>query len=145
MIDQETIAARMEITHLKARHLRQLDTKDWGGFAALLTEDFELDIAAETSLPVIKGREAAMAQVQGSMSALITAHQAHPPEFEFKGNEAHVVWAMQDRIVVGPTQPSYRGYGHHHDRWVRKDGTWKLAAQRVTRLHVDVLPPAAQP
>jgi hypothetical protein len=49
---------------------------------------------------------------------------------------------MQDRVMWGPERPSIVGYGHYHERWVRRDGQWKLAAQRLTRLHVDVLPPA---
>jgi len=72
---------------------------------------------------------------------MITVHQAHPPEFDLRGDEALVVWPMQDRVVRGPDQPSFGGYGHHHDRWVRRDGEWKLAAQKLTRLHVDVYPP----
>ncbi len=142
MHDIEAIKARIEICNLKARHLRLLDTKDWAGYASLLTEDFVLDIRQGTNIPVIVGRDAAVKHVQTSVGTIIMVHQAHLPEFDFKGNEAHVVWAMQDRIVRGPDQPSYSGYGHHHDRWVRRNGEWKLAEQRLTRLHVDVHPAA---
>jgi hypothetical protein len=43
---------------------------------------------------------------------------------------------------VWPERPSIVGYGHYPERWVLREGQWKLAAQRLTRLHVDVLPPA---
>ena len=58
---------------------------------------------------------------------------------------ARVVWALQDRVIWGPERPSITGYGHYHERWVRRDGAWKLAALKLTRLHMDVHPPTAQP
>jgi hypothetical protein len=145
LLDIETIKARLEICNLKARHLRLLDTKDWAGYAGLLTEDFVLDISEGTNIPVTHGRDAAMKQIQASVGSVKIVHQAHTPEFDFNGDEAHVIWAMQDRVIRAPDQPSLSGYGHHHDRWKRRNGVWKLAAQRLTRLHVDVLPPVSAP
>ena len=138
--DIEAIKARIEICNLKARHLRMLDTKDWAGYAELLTEDYVLDVSQSTNIPVISGRDAALKQVQASVGAVMTVHQAHPPEFDFKGDEAHVVWPIQDRVVRGPDQPSYSGYSQHHDRWVSQNGQWKLAAERLVRLHIEVVP-----
>jgi hypothetical protein len=140
----EAIKAHIDICTLKARHLRMLDTKEWGAYADLLTEDFVLDISQSTNIPVISGRDAALTRVQASVGGVITVHQAHPPEFDFKGDEAHVIWAIQNRVVRGPDQPSYNTYGHHHDRWVSRNGKWKLAGQRLTHLHVDVVPPAGE-
>jgi hypothetical protein len=142
--DIEAIKAHIEICTLKARHLRMLDTKDWGGYADLLTEDFVLDLSPSTNVPVISGRELALTRVQASVGGVITVHQAHPPEFDYKGDEARVVWAIHNRIARGPDQPSYNCYGHHHDRWVWQNGKWKLAAQRLTHLHIDVLAPAGE-
>ena len=142
MQDLDAIKARIEISGLKGRHLRQLDTKDWAGYAALLAENFELDISDRTGIPPIHGRDAAMKLIQGSIGAVTTVHQAHPAEFEIQNDEVLAVWPMHDRIVRGPEQPSNSGYGHHHDRWVLRNGEWKLASQKLTRLHVDTLPPA---
>ena len=50
---------------------------------------------------------------------------------------------MQDRVIFGPNRPSITGYGHYHERYVRRDGAWKIAALRLTRLHLDVQPPPA--
>jgi hypothetical protein len=139
--DIESIKAQFEIMNLKARHLRMLDTKDWAGYGELLTEDFVLDISAGTNIPVIHGRDAALKMVQASLSNVTIVHQAHIPEFDIRGDEALVIWPIQDRVVRGPEQPSTSGYGHHHDRWVRRHGQWKLASERLTRLHIDVYPP----
>ena len=50
--------------------------------------------------------------------------------------------ALQDRVVWGPDR-ALTGYGHYHERWVRRDGGWKLAALKLTRLHLDFDPPRA--
>jgi len=107
----------------------------------MLTEDFVLDISEGGKVPVIHGRDAALKQIQTSVHGTTTVHQAHQPEFEFKGDEVLVTWAMHARVVRGPDQPSFSLYGYHHDRWVRSSGEWKLAALRQTTQHLDVHAP----
>jgi SnoaL-like protein len=135
----ETIVTQLEICTLKARNLRFLDTKQWAGYAAMLTEDFVLDMG-QSAVPPIHGRDAAVLQTSRSLEGVTSVHQAHQPEFELKGDEALVTWAMHDRIVRGPGQPSITIYGYHHDRWLRRGGEWKLAALRLSMLHVDTQP-----
>jgi hypothetical protein len=133
----------LALTEAKARYCRMLDTKDWAGYTALLTHDFVMDVSAGTQVPVIKGREAAVRQVQSSILTATTAHQVHSPQIRIQGDQAYVVWAMQDRVVWGPERPSITGYGHYHERWVRHGGDWKLASLRLTRLHIDIHPAKA--
>ena len=135
----------LALCNAKARYCRTLDTKDWTGYADLLTEDYVLDVSEGSQVPVIKGRDAAIKQVQSSILRATTAHQVHSPEIEVSGDEARVIWALQDRVVWGPERPSITGYGHYHERWVRQEGRWKLASLKLTRLHIDVHPPAAGP
>ena len=119
----------------------------------LFTEDFELDVSEGTSQPVIRGRDAALQMIRGSVGTARTAHQVHTPEFDFvSADEVRVIWAMQDRVqwdaeraarlggVTGLT-----GYGHYHERYVRQNGEWKIAASKLTRLHLDMhrAPPSA--
>ena len=132
---------KLALSEAKARYCRMLDTKDQE-FAALLTEDFVLDVSEGTQVPVITGREAAVKQIKSSIQTAKTAHQVHAPEIQLNAEEAHVIWAMQDLVIWGPDRPSITGYGHYHERWVRRNGDWKLAALRLTRLHIDVQPPA---
>lgn len=137
----EAMKARQEISEGKARYCRLLDTKDWAGFADLFTEDYVLDVTEGTEVPIIKGSDAAMKQVQSSILTARTAHQVHSPEITFNGDdEAHVIWAMQDRVVWGPDRPSLTGYGHYTERWVKRDGAWKIAFLKLTRLHIDIHP-----
>ena len=133
MSDTTFTDAYLAISAVKARYCRLLDTKDWSGFAALLTEDFELDVSEGTSVPVIRGRDAAVKQIRSSVASARTAHQVHSPEITLDGaNRAQVIWAMQDRVVWGEEQAArigrsgLTGYGHYHERYVRQDGEWKI-------------------
>lgn len=138
----ETIEARIALSEAKARYCRFLDTKDWEGFANLMTDDIALDLSGTSNhLGVVTGRDAVLKQIRSSIETAHTAHQVHNPEIILNGDEAQVIWAMQDRVVWGQEKPSLVGYGHYHERWVKRDGQWKLAAQRLTRLHMDILPP----
>lgn len=141
MNELDAITARLALSDAKARYCRMLDTKDWAGYAALLTEDFVLDVSEGTQVPVITGRDAAVEQIKSSILTAKTAHQVHTPEIRLNADEAQVIWPMQDRVVWAPDRPSITGYGHYHERWVRRNGEWKLAALRLTRLHIDVHPP----
>jgi hypothetical protein len=58
---------RLALCNAKARYCRTLDTKDWAGYADLLTEDYVLDVSEGSQVPVIKGRDAAVKQVQSSI------------------------------------------------------------------------------
>ncbi len=88
------------------------------------------------------GRDVNRRVIRPSIETARTAHQVHTPEMTLNGDEAQVIWPMQDRVVWGLECPLLVGYGHYHERGVRRDGEWKLAAQRLTRLHMDVLPPS---
>ncbi len=128
------------IYDLKARYCRLMDTKQWDAWRDLFTEDYELDVSDGTGLPILKGRDAALNQVLGSIRNAITAHQVHSPEITLDGDRASAIWAMQDRVIFDAARPSLVGYGHYHDSYVRQGGVWKIAALKLTRLHIDFLP-----
>ncbi len=125
----------LEIANLKAAYCRLLDTKDWEGWKQLFTEDFELDVS-DSGGSVMKGREDIVASVRGSIEAAKTAHQVHFPEIAISGEEASAIWPMQDRVVWGEGR-ALTGYGHYHERYVKQDGRWRIAAQKLTRLAME--------
>ncbi len=142
MKSMELFEEWMALHTAKARYCRYLDTKDWQGFASLLTEDFELDLSGTSHLGIINGREAALNVIRSSLENAVTAHQVHTPEIEIDGDQATVIWPMQDRVIWSAEKPSLIGYGHYNERWIKRDGQWRLAAQRLTRLHMEMLPPS---
>ena len=140
MLDIEALRAQLEISRIKARYCRMVDTKDWPGLGALLTEDFVLDVSEGTPIPVIHGRKAALEMVAELIGSARTVHQVHTPEVEVHGDQGHAIWAMQDRVVWETPKrglASITGFGHYHERYVRQNGVWKIASSKLTRLHID--------
>jgi len=138
MADLELIDAFVAITQVKARYCRTLDTKDWDAFADLFTEDLILEVPGAEP---IHGRDNAVAFIRESVGEARTAHQVHLPEIDLDGDEARVVWAMQDRNTWDPPRngiSTLRGYGQYHERYLRVDGAWKIAAQRLVYLQLDL-------
>ena len=133
----------LAICDLKARYCRLMDTKDWAGYTELFAEDYELDVAQAGGVELICGREEALRMVLSHIEHAVTAHQVHSPEIQLNGDEAKGIWAMQDRVIF-PNGPSLTGYGHYHDRYVRRHGEWKIAASKLTRLHIDIHPTSAE-
>lgn len=140
----EALAAHIEICNAKSRHIWLLDTGQLDAYAEMLTDDYELDVTAVAPIPVVKGRDAAMNLVRQLVSTTKIVHHVHIPNIEVDGDVAHATWPMHDITVGRPGEPRLLGYGYHHDRWVRvrRDGQWKCAASRLSRLHSEKIQPA---
>jgi hypothetical protein len=134
---RDDLVAYHELAEAKARYCRLLDTKDWASLADLLTADMEFDLSdGNSDVAPIVGRENVLAAVQSSVAGAKTVHQIHVPEIDLNGDDAQVIWAVQER-VVWDNGTSLTAFGHYHDRWVRVDGKWKVAALRLTHLVMD--------
>jgi len=145
MQTSDMFEAYVAITSLKARYCRTLDAKDWDGFASCFDEDLLLQVPGAEP---IRGREQALDFIRSCLANARTVHQVHLPEFSFDGDEAQVIWAMQDRNTWDPPRngvATQRGYGQYHERYVRTPDGWKIASQRLEYLQLDInvdLPPA---
>jgi uncharacterized protein (TIGR02246 family) len=125
----------LAIAHVKAAYCRLLDTKDWEGWAQLFTEDCEMDVR-EAGGTLEIGRDVFVASVRAAIEATKTAHQVHFPEIAIDGNSATAIWPMQDRLIWGDGR-TMTGYGHYHETYVKQDGRWRIARQKLTRLIVE--------
>lgn len=121
----------LAVANLKAAYCRLLDTKDWEGWGQLFTEDVVVDVT-DSGGGLMEGREALVASVSGSLAQAKTAHQVHFPEITIDGDEASAIWPMQDRVEWEGR--ALTGYGHYHEHYVRRDGRWWIARQKLTRL-----------
>lgn len=146
----EKLEAYEAIRNVKARYCRYLDTKDWDGLASIFTEDMVLDVQEDTGKPPFEGREAALETIRWSVTDAKTAHQIHFSEIDLRGDEADVITPMQDRVVWAPGKSpldgvaSITGFGHYREQYVRRDGAWRIARLKLTRLYVEMHPePAA--
>lgn len=137
MTDPQTADAFVAICQVKARYCHTLDNKDWEAFARLFTEDFQLDVP---QVETIHGRDNALEFIKTALADARTAHQVHMPEMDISGDEARVVWAMQDRNTWDPPKngtSTQRGFGQYHERYLKVDGQWRIAAQKLVYLHMD--------
>jgi hypothetical protein len=144
----ETLLAIEEIKRLKARYFRLMDGKDWDGFADLFARDalFDVHDALEENpggaQAPICGRDAIVAYVRDGINPITSAHYGHMPEIDILTDDSATgIWALADilRLPEGAAAPfsRFHGYGHYHERYVREDGAWRIAALRITRLMVE--------
>jgi len=120
------------ICNLKAAYCRLLDTKDWEGWGQLFTDDFHQDVSGSGG-GVYEGREAAVAATRAAIETTKTAHQVHFPEISIDGDQASAIWPLQDRLLWDDGR-TMTGYGHYHETYVKQDGRWRMATQKLTRL-----------
>jgi hypothetical protein len=140
MTEQAELIAFYELTQAKAKYCRALDTKDWDGLAALMIAGVEFGMSDGDSEPQMTvGRDETLALLKSLVSGSRTAHQVHTPEIDLNGDEAQVIWAVQDRAVFD-NGTSVTGYGHYTERWVRPGDVWMLASLRLSHLITDIHP-----
>ncbi len=131
------------IKQLKARYCRYLDTKDWGEWRELFTDDFVSD-TAEAGGKVIEGGDAFVAFIGKTLGKpwQPTVHQVHAPEIALTSpTTATGVWALNDVVRLAPGL-NLNGYGHYHETYEKNDGRWRIKTSKLTRLREDVFNPA---
>jgi hypothetical protein len=132
----QRLADISEIAQLKARYCRCVDTKDWDGYGALVTDDFH----AVTDSGVHEGRDAVVSYLSGALGNAVTVHHVHQPEVMFTApDRAEVIWAMNDYVEIPLGEASFvlRGYGHYHEDYVRTAEGWRMQRTELKRLRVD--------
>ncbi|ONH58198.1 hypothetical protein CcI49_22085 [Frankia sp. CcI49] len=147
MTDQEPNLLRRlldieELRRLKASYFRNLDTKNWDGFAGVFASDAVLEVP-EAEM-VVNGREAIVRSVSEALAGTRTVHHGHMPELELTGPDtARGTWAMFDYVEWPAPESGGRvglqGYGHYVEEYVREDGRWRINRSRLERLRVDSL------
>lgn len=144
----ETLLAIEEIKRLKARYFRMMDGKDWTGFAELFARDALFDVRGAleedpgAEQEPIRGREAIVDYVRSGISPITSAHYGHMPEIDIMTDDSATgIWALADilRMPEGAPFGHFYGYGHYHERYVREDGSWRIAALKITRLMVETV------
>ena len=132
MPDDSNFVDWLAIANVKAAYCRLLDTKDWEGWGQLFTEDIVADVT-DSGGEVMRGRDAMVASVRGSIETTKTAHQVHFPEITIDGDTAKAIWPMQDRLIWEDGR-TMTGFGHYHETYVKQEGRWQIATQKLTRL-----------
>jgi hypothetical protein len=139
MNDDATTLLEIEaIKRLKARYCRLLDTKDWGAWREIFTDDFLSD-TSKAGGKVISGADEFVEFTRRNLKkpTQVTAHQVHAPEIELiSATTARGIWALEDVVRLAPGL-TLRGYGHYHETYEKADGQWRIKSSTLTRLRED--------
>ncbi len=124
------------IKQLKARYFRTLDTKDWGAFSDVFTDDFVSD-TSEAGGTVVEGKTAFIDYVKKNIGNSITVHHGHMPEIEItSATTAAGYWAMEDLVRFGWIE--LHGFGHYTETYEKIADKWYIKSSKLTRLRENI-------
>ena len=142
----DDLAAIEQITQLKARYFRLLDTQQWSAWGEVFAEDAVMDVSDDTGneeTGLVRGRVRIVKAVSGMLSGARTVHHGHMPEIEIiDADHATGIWAMRDTVdfaLEGEPPRGIRGAGWYHETYERVDNVWRITSMRLERLRVDSL------
>ena len=149
----DRLAATDELTQLKARYFRGVDTCDGDLVRSLLAEDCVLDYrgccvdpaTGRDFIPamnvVLRGRAAWKSDGMSSLG-IVSVHQGHNFELDFTSDTtAKGIWSMTDRLwfPAGGPFSLMTGYGHYRETYEKSGGAWLLKTTHVTRIRVEAI------
>jgi hypothetical protein len=147
----ERLIATDEITQLKARYFRGVDSNDGDLVRAVLAEDCVLDYMGCCTDPktkrdfipamnvILHGRSSWRSDGMSSLG-IVSVHQGHNFELEFTSDTtAKGIWSMTDRLYFPPGAEFalMTGYGHYQETYEKVSQRWMLRTTRITRIRVE--------
>jgi hypothetical protein len=147
----ERLTATDEITQLKARYFRGVDSSDGDLVRSILAEDCVLDFRGCCTDPksgrdfipamnvILRGRSSWRSDGLSSLG-IVSVHQGHNFELEFVSNTtAQGIWSMSDRLYFPPggAFSLMSGYGHYLETYEKVDRRWLIKSVRITRIRVE--------
>jgi SnoaL-like domain len=147
----ERLTATDEITQLKARYFRGVDSSDGDLVRSILAEDCVLDFRGCCTDPksgrdfipamnvILRGRSSWRSDGLSSLG-IVSVHQGHNFELEFVSNTtAQGIWSMSDRLYFPPggAFSLMSGYGHYRETYEKVDRRWLIKSVRITRIRVE--------
>jgi hypothetical protein len=113
-----------DITQVKYRYLRGLDTKDWSLFATV----FVPDVTGDYNGLKFDNADALVDYMRTNMpEGMLTLHQAHHPEITVDGDTATGHWYLYDKVIVEAFKFVLEGAAFYTDHYVRTDDGWKIS------------------
>jgi hypothetical protein len=134
-----------EITQLKYRYMRSVDTQDWALLATVFTKNARTWYSM--GLLTASGRDNIVAMLSGAMKpSIFSSHIALHPEITLlSATTAKGSWRFEDVVhfseadpdlVISGIQGGERliGAGYYYDEYEKEDGEWKIASTGYVRL-----------
>ena len=105
-----------DITQVKYRYLRALDTKDWELFASV----FVPEATGDYNGLIFDDAAALVDYMRSNMTeGMLSLHQAHHPEIEIDGDTATGRWYLQDKVIIEAFKFVLEGAALYQDRYAR--------------------------
>ncbi|MFF0816023.1 nuclear transport factor 2 family protein [Rhodococcus sp. NPDC003318] len=122
-MDLEALA---EITRLKHRYSRALDTKDWALFRDTLLPDATATYGEHLRF---EDRDALCSFMEITLGPhVLTEHFCGQPEIDVDGDVATGTWVLADTVIIPEDGMLLRGSAFYHDRYARNEaGQWRIA------------------
>lgn len=126
-----------DITVVKYRYLRALDTKHWDDYADTMTEDvvgeYGSSLGEEHSFT---DRDSLVEYMRRSLpSNIITEHRVTHPEIAVNGDEATGIWYLQDKVIVPEFDFMLIGAAFYRDTYRRTPDGWKISSTGYDRTY----------
>ena len=128
-----------EITALKSRYFRALDTKDWPELEKTLSPT--ISTSYSNGKLVFHGPKEVTAYFNESMPKTeITLHQGHNPVITFESDTvAYGKWYLQDELIFAKGNPyeglQIEGSAIYTDKYVKVDGQWLIQETGYLRIY----------
>ncbi|MFD4291737.1 nuclear transport factor 2 family protein [Rhodococcus sp. NPDC058505] len=140
-MDLEALA---EITKLKHRYTRALDTKDWELFRETLLPDATATYGEHLRF---EDRDALCSFMEITLGPhVLTEHLCGQPEIDITGDSAAGTWVLADTVIIPEDGMLLRGAAFYHDRYARDEsGEWRIAHTGYERTYELVISLADMP
>ena len=125
-----------EIKQLKSRYCRAVDTADAVMLRTVFTDDVWVEYRGGAYTAKFEGMDAMLDFLMNAHhSEMITMHHAILPEIAFTGaDSAQGVWYCEDFHIALDRKEITMGCLIYKDRYVRADGSWKIARTEYDRV-----------
>jgi hypothetical protein len=138
----DELAAIRAIEQLKYSYCRLLDQKRFVELGELLVDDCTVSYGGGAI--TLTGRDAVTSYLKKAMgdTSMLTSHLVAHPEIEVHGDEATASWALTDVVILQQADLAIRGASYYDDRYVRRDGQWRITHTGYRRLYEEIAPRA---
>jgi len=125
-----------EIKQLKSRYCRATDLCDVALLRTLFTPDVTVDYRGGAYRATCHGIDEMLDfLLNAHHSEMITMHQAHLPDIRFTGpDDAEGSWYCEDFHIALDRRRITMGCLIYRDRYVRREGGWKIAHTEYDRV-----------
>ena len=134
---QQQLLAIQEITSLKARYFRLVDTKKFDQLTTVFAPDAQIFFPEQQAKPL--GVTETIVAMKEVLKDVVTVHYGYMPDVEITSpTTAKGIWGMSDHLWFAKANAfdasEMGGWGYDHDTYVKIDGRWLIQSVTFERV-----------